>query len=530
MFTIKNKTRVLAAAAVMASSLVVLGASGVASSAAAAPKCYAVVNGAVKAAAPTTTSPLACPAGYQSSVSAAVLGTGLPGDAAASMPSGDSATLAMNGSSFVYPFVSSLVNGTFSENGISFSGLMATLNATPGGSGAGRKGVTNSSDATANTLAIGFSDQPMTTNYGGATLATAKVAGGDCTITDSALNTTAGTYEDPNCYTQLPDALGGAVVAYNLSGIAGIDLNGSLLTKIYNGDITSWADPAILAANNGGTACGVNAAGNLSKAPLVACGGVAAKLYKLYYTGRPTGITVLYRNAASGTTLMFEDYLWQNSGLANLPNATNTGATAAAINSHGPDGGIMYGAGYDAWAKGNSPTIQAVNGNSGMAASIQTTQGSIGYVEYGYVLANPGAIDIANLKDGAGHYIKPTLALIQAAATLGAANVNTDNFSLVNLTNSAKTADAWPIASYTWAIIKNCGANATTNGYAADTTFCPSNAQNEAATKFLAWLTHKGQSYAAANGFVPLPATVQANDTKILLGVKNADNSVSVLK
>jgi len=105
MFTIKNKTRVLAAAAVMASSLVVLGASGVASSAAAAPKCYAVVNGAVKAAAPTTTSPLACPAGYQSSVSAAVLGTGLPGDAAASMPSGDSATLAMNGSSFVYPFV-----------------------------------------------------------------------------------------------------------------------------------------------------------------------------------------------------------------------------------------------------------------------------------------------------------------------------------------------------------------------------------------------------------------------------------------
>jgi hypothetical protein len=80
--------------------------------------------------------------------------------------------------------------------------------------------------------------------------------------------------------TQVPVALGGEGVAYNLNLPAGarLHLTGPVLARIFLGQITSWNDPAITALNPGI---------NIPDAP----------------------ITVVHRSDSSGTTYIFSNYL-----------------------------------------------------------------------------------------------------------------------------------------------------------------------------------------------------------------------------
>jgi phosphate transport system substrate-binding protein len=79
---------------------------------------------------------------------------------------------------------------------------------------------------------------------------------------------------------QVPVALGGEGVVYNLSLPAGarLHLTGPVIARIFLGQITSWNDPAITALNPGVT---------LPSAP----------------------ITVVHRSDGSGTTYIFSNYL-----------------------------------------------------------------------------------------------------------------------------------------------------------------------------------------------------------------------------
>jgi phosphate transport system substrate-binding protein len=80
--------------------------------------------------------------------------------------------------------------------------------------------------------------------------------------------------------TQVPDALGGEGVAYNLNLPAGarLHLTGPVLARIFLGRITSWNDPAITALNSG-------------------------------IDMPPAPITVVHRSDSSGTSYIFTNYL-----------------------------------------------------------------------------------------------------------------------------------------------------------------------------------------------------------------------------
>jgi phosphate transport system substrate-binding protein len=363
-----------------------------------------------------------CPKGF-SLRKPSLMGTGLRGDTDLNVPA--SASLAINGSSFDAPLVGATTSGStgYTAGGkVSFSAYPAA------GSGTGRSGITGGS------LSIGFSDVPM--------------------------NATAGTLPagatEAN-YAQVPFALGGGVVGYNLgAGFDNLKLTATEVTAIYDGKITQWSDPTIV-ATNGGTGTTIGKA-------LAALG--------TNNEARDT-IKVLYRNAGSGTTEAFTYWLYQ---------AGNSG--------HAPNGGSpMEGTGAT-WGATN---IDGVANNSGMAQGIVNTLGSIGYVEYSYVLI-PGndAIQVAQLQDKNGQWLEPSLTNIGNAAAAAGTSVTPDNFAITD----EPGANVWPFATYSWAIVPKAQTSEST---------C------EAITKYLDWESHYAQNkYAAAEGYVPLPGAVQA--------------------
>jgi phosphate transport system substrate-binding protein len=289
---------------------------------------------------------------------------------------------------------------------------------------------------------IGFSDQPMTPSAG--------------TLPSGAVEAN---------YVQVPYILGGAVVGYNLgSSLNNIELTTNEIAKIYDGQITQWSNLAIINTNGG----------------LSSTTGKA--LQALYTSKAPSDtIKVIYRGASSGTTYAFTDWLHSSGG-----------------SSHSPSGNVMEGSG-NAWHASN---ILAAANNAAMATDINSNPGSIGYVEYSYLLI-PGnaAIQTASLQDRDGQWLQPSLKNISAAAASAGTNITPDNFSIVNQRGN----DVWPLATYSWAIVaKNQSSEAT----------------GEAVVKYLDWETHYAQSaLAKAEGYVALPAAIEAYARQQLLTV-----------
>jgi phosphate transport system substrate-binding protein len=381
--------------------------------------CYELTATALKSTRVTTK---ACPKGY-TSTKPSLQGTGLPGDTDLNVPG--TASLAINGSSFDAPEVGATTSGSsaYSAGGkVSFSSYPAA------GSGTGRTDITNGS------VNIGFSDQPMTPTAG--------------TLPSGATEAN---------YVQVPYILGGAVVGYNLgAGFDNVKLTAAEIAGIYNGTITQWSDPTIV-ATNGGSSSGLGKS-------LAALG--------TNNEARDT-IKVIYRGASSGTTYAFTDWLHQ------AGNATQTAS-----------GNVMEGTGA-AWGATN---VLAAANNAAMAQDIDNTLGAIGYVEYSYVLI-PGndAIQTASLQDKNGQWLQPTLAEIANAATAAGSTITPDSFSIVNEPGN----DVWPFATYSWAIVAKSQS---------------SEATGEAVVKYLDWETHYAQKsgIAQGEGYVPLPAAVQA--------------------
>lgn len=418
-----NKTlRSMTAAALTVAGL--LAVASLPAAAAAKPKvkphtCYELTSTGLKTQRVTTK---ACPKGY-GSTKPSLQGTGLPGDTDLVVPG--SASLSINGSSFDAPEVGATTSGSsaYSAGGkVSFSSYPAA------GSGTGRTDITNG------TVNIGFSDQPMTPSAG--------------TLPSGATESS---------YAQVPYILGGGVVGYNLgAGFDNVKLTAAEVAGIYNGTITQWSDPTIVATNGG-------ASSGLGKA----LAGLGTN-----NESRDT-IKVVYRGASSGTTYAFTDWLHQ------AGNATQAAS-----------GNVMEGTGA-AWGATN---VLAAANNAALAQDIVNTLGSIGYIEYSYVLI-PGndAIQTASLQDKNGQWLQPTLAEIANAAAAAGSSVTPDSFSIVNEPGN----NVWPFATYSWALVLKAQ---------------PNEATGEAVVKYLDWETHYAQNkgIAQGEGYVPLPPAVQA--------------------
>ena len=232
--------------------------------------------------------------------------------------------------------------------------------------------------------------------------------------------------------TQVPVALGGEGVVYNLSLPAGarLHLTGPVLAAIFLGQITRWNDPALAALNAG--------------VPLP-----------------PARINVVHRSDGSGTTYIFSNYL--------------TSVDPAWASKIGTGKTLRW------------PTGEGAEGNGGVAAAVNRTSFSIGYVEQAY--SQGLLLPFAAIRNQAGHYVVPSTQTVAAEAAQKPA-ISPADFSIVNQPGAA----SYPISGYSWALVYTRQHN---------------QARGQALVAMLDWLTHDGQASAGANGYVPLPAQIQ---------------------
>ncbi|WP_264890985.1 phosphate ABC transporter substrate-binding protein PstS [Mycobacterium kiyosense] len=127
---------------------------------------------------------------------------------------------------------------------------------------------------------------------------------------------------------ELPAVFHPIAVAYHLSGVSSLKMDAPTMAKIFNGTITRWDDPAVRA---------LNAGINLPSSP----------------------IRVIFRSDESGNSANFQQYL----------DAASNGA----------------------WGRGDGETFQGgvgagAEGDNGVTAALQATDGSITYTAWSFAL------------------------------------------------------------------------------------------------------------------------------------------------
>jgi phosphate transport system substrate-binding protein len=233
---------------------------------------------------------------------------------------------------------------------------------------------------------------------------------------------------------QIPWALGATVVSYNVKGVSNnLKLTGPIVADMFLGNITSWNDPKIKALNPG-------------------------------VSLPSTKVTPIYRSDGSGDSFVFSSYLSAVSptfkskigASTQPPFSTGTGAAK----------------------------------NSGVAASIQSTDGAIGYVAISYIAAD--SLNEALLQNAAGQYPVPSVSSIKAAANAVSSAQPDGSIPLVNPPASA--TGAYPMSTYTYAIVPKSSPKATT------------------LKAFLTYAITDGQAFGPPLGFPALPSAVVASD------------------
>ena len=217
----------------------------------------------------------------------------------------------------------------------------------------------------AKTVDFGATDVPMAASD-------VATAGGDSTLS------------------QIPVTLGAVAIAYNVSGVSTLHLDGPTLAGIYLGHIKRWNDPTIAALNSG-------------------------------VTLPSTAITVAHRSDGSGTTYIFTDYLSKIS---------------------------------DEWKStvGNAKSVKwpvgvGGSGNQAVAQAVTSTEGAIGYVELAYVVQTN--MHMAYLKNANGKFLQASVGGATAAAAQNP-NITPTNFSIVNEPGDT----VYPIAGFSWVILR----------------------------------------------------------------------------
>jgi len=239
----------------------------------------------------------------------------------------------------------------------------------------------------------------------------------------------------------LPLTAGSIVLTYNLEGVSALKLSRKAYAGIFLGQIKSWDDPAIAESNPG------------------------VKLPK-----RP--ISVVVRADSSGTTFVFSKHLSEVSpefakspGVNKMPN----------------------------WPVGTRS-----KGNEGVTASVKTTPGSIGYVEYGYAVSQ--GMPMASLQNKAGAYVSPTTASGQAA--LASVEFSPE---MIGWAPDPAGAEAYPIVTYTWLILYKQYKDPR---------------KLEALRGLLKFALGEGQKEAEQLGYIPLPQSTVDKVAAALDGVQ----------
>ena len=197
----------------------------------------------------------------------------------------------------------------------------------------------------------------------------------------------------------IPLAISSQAVNFNLPGISHLNLSGPILAGIYEGKITQWNDPAIVAANPG--------------------------------VSLPNHVIVpVHRLDGSGDTFIFTQYL----------SASDAGWAST----------LHYGTAVS-W-----PAIAGeigAKGNSGMLSATANNPYSVSYIGISFAdKAAAAGLGQAALLNKAGQYVLPTEETITAAAQSVATTTPADErVSMI----FAEGANAYPIVNYEYAIVNS---------------------------------------------------------------------------
>jgi phosphate transport system substrate-binding protein len=232
---------------------------------------------------------------------------------------------------------------------------------------------------------------------------------------------------------QFPMVMGGIVPVVNLDGIkpGELVLDGTTLADIFLGKVTKWDDEAIKKLN-----------------PDVSL--------------PSTAIAVVHRSDGSGTTFNFTYYL--------------ADVSPAWKDQVGVEKAVEWPVGIGA------------KGNEGVAANVQRTKNSIGYVEYAYAKQN--SMTYANMMNKAGKKVDPTADAFAAAAANADWN-GTPGYGVI-LANQPGD-ETWPITAATFILMYKKPADV---------------AASSEALKFFDWAYHKGGGMADALAYIPMPVSV----------------------
>ncbi|HIK56276.1 MAG TPA: phosphate ABC transporter substrate-binding protein PstS [Synechococcales cyanobacterium M55_K2018_004] len=187
----------------------------------------------------------------------------------------------------------------------------------------------------------------------------------------------------------VPTAGGAVVMAYNLPGVNNLRLSRAVYPEIFAGRITNWNDPRIAQANPGV---------NLPNRPI-----------------RP-----VVRADSSGTTFIFTNNL-------------------SAVNPY-----FRGRIGVGTAPRWTLPNVLAGRGNPGVAALVQRTPGSIGYMEFSFARQN--RLPVALVQNKQGQYIEPSLEQTENA-------LETVTFPENFRVFVGDPAQGYPIAGLTWLMV-----------------------------------------------------------------------------
>jgi phosphate transport system substrate-binding protein len=231
---------------------------------------------------------------------------------------------------------------------------------------------------------------------------------------------------------QFPMLMGGVVPVVNLPGVNSnsLKLTPELLADIFLGKIKKWNDPAIKKLN--------------------------PNLHLMSYP-----ITVVHRSDGSGTWI-FTNYLSKVSKEWN----DKVGCGKAVK-----------------WPVG-------VGGqkNPGVVNTVKKVKGSIGYTEYTY--ATEAKLDIFELKNKAGKFVKPSMDSFQSAGANADWN-NAPGFRMVLTDQPGEKS--WPITGVTYILVYKDQKNA---------------AKAKEMLKYFSWCYKDGAEMASRLNYVPIPESV----------------------
>jgi phosphate transport system substrate-binding protein len=229
----------------------------------------------------------------------------------------------------------------------------------------------------------------------------------------------------------IPTVLGAVVPAYNLKSVsADLKFTPEALVGIFLGRITKWNDKAIRDANPG------------------------VQLPDRH-------ILIVHRSDGSGTTFVWTDYL----------------SKVSPEWKRGPGAGTSV----------RFPVGLGAKGNEGVAGLVRQMDGAIGYIELNYAMQNN--IRFGAVRNAQGEFVKAGLESTTAAAA--SVTKMPDDFR-VSITNPPGKG-AYPIASFTWLLVKVPGRDPRKNAILAE---------------FLDWMLREGQKSASHLNYAPLPPSV----------------------